>query len=65
MPRQTLAEIVAAVRQTVACQLHNTREGRRLAELDPAALASVESQLVGNVAQLIDGLITDATGVES
>lgn len=63
--RPSLAEIVKFVRSTVACQLHNTREGRRLAELDGAAMDSLEAQLAGNLAQLLDGFITDTTGVES
>lgn len=65
MTRPTLAEILGKVASTVRCQLHNTRDGRKLEALDAAAYASVETQLVGNLAQLIDGILTDATGIES
>lgn len=52
------------VANTVRCQFHNSDEGRRLAKLDPAAHASLEAQLAGNIVQLVKVIVEDATGTE-
>lgn len=62
--RPSVAEIHRLIKNSVRCQMHNTQAGRKLHELDPAAHASLEDQLSGNLAQLVDGILTDATGIE-
>lgn len=62
--RPSLEQIIAMSRNTVRCQTVNTKVGQRLAELDAAAMTSLEDQLTNNVAQLIKGLFEQMTGIE-
>jgi len=65
MNRPTLAEILRTIRHTTALQIAASDDGRRLLAADPEAVAGVVDRVAANLANIVEGWIDDAAGVES
>ncbi len=63
--RPSLEKIMAMTANTVGCRFHNTTAGQTLKAFDPVLYASLETQVAGNIAGVVDGLVTEITGIES